>query len=115
MFLARLKKNRHRPKGFADLVIKASIKTHLESYYILESKESLHGKSGYSFVINIDGQAVTWKVDGQKDTVPPYDAKGKISTNPEAGEGVKYSLEKRVRLAACSHRIFFGIPERKVF
>jgi hypothetical protein len=34
------------PKWFADLVIRASIKTHLEGYYILESKASLHGKSG---------------------------------------------------------------------
>jgi hypothetical protein len=99
------------PKGFADLAIKANIKTHLESYYILESKESLHGKHGYPFVINIDGQAVTWKVEGQRDIIPAYDGKGKTSTDPEAGEGMRYVLEKRVRLTAGSHRIFFGLPE----
>lgn len=99
------------PKGFVDLVIKANIKTHLESYYILESKESLHGKPEYPFVLNIDGQAVTWIVDGQKDTVPPYDEDGKTSTNPEAGEGMKYVLEKKIRLAAGSHKIFLRLPE----
>ena len=99
------------PKGFVDLIIKASIKTHLEGYYILESKESLHGKPAYPFVFNIDGQAVTWKVEGQKHIIPAYDKEGKTSTDPEAGEGVKYVLEKRVRLTAGSHRIFFGLPE----
>lgn len=108
---AEVKEEGIPPKGFVDLVIKASIKTHLESYYILESKESLHGKQGYPFLINIDGQAVTWIVKGQKDTVSPYDEDGKTSTNPESGEGVKYFLEKRVRLTAGSHRIFFGLPE----
>lgn len=99
------------PKGFADLVIKASIKTHLESYYILESKESLHGKPGYPFVINIDGQAVTWIVEGQKHIIPAYDKEGKTNPDPEAGEGIKYVLEKKVRLAAGSHKIFLRLPE----
>jgi len=101
------------PKGFVDLIIKASIKTHLEGYYILESKESLHGKPEYPFVFNIDGQAVTWKMDGQRHTIPVYDEKGKTSTNPEAGEGIKYILEKKVRLAAGTHKVFFGLPEEK--
>ncbi len=101
------------PKGFADLVIKASIKTHLEGYYILESKEFLHGKPEYPFVLNIDGQGVLWKADGQRHIVPAYDDKGKANTDPEAGEGMKYVLEKRIRLAAGSHRIFFGLPEDK--
>jgi len=99
------------PKGFVDLVIKASIKTHLEGYYILESRESLHGKQGYPFLINIDGQAAIWKIDGLKDTKPPYDKDGKTNPDPESGEGVKYFLEKKVRLTAGSHRIFFGLPE----
>ncbi len=99
------------PKGFVDVVIKASIKTHLEGYYALESKESLHGKPGYPFVLNIDGQSATWKVDGQKDIKPKYDEKGKTIPDPEAGEGMKYVLEKKIRLTAGSHRLFFGLPE----
>jgi len=99
------------PNGFVDVVIKASIKTHLEGYYALESKESLHGKAGYPFVLNIDGQAVTWRVDGHEDIKPKYDEKGKAVPDPEAGDGIKYVLGKKIRMTAGSHRIFFGLPE----
>lgn len=99
------------PKGFVDVVIKASIKTHREGYYAFESKESLHGKPGYPFVLNIDGQAETWKVEGKKDNTPKYDDQGKAIPDSEAGEGVKYVLEKKIRVAAGSHRIFLGLPE----
>jgi len=99
------------PQGFTDVVIKVSVKTHNEGYYILESKESLHGKKGYPFLINIDGQAVTWKSDGQRDNKPKYDGEGKAVPDPEAGDGIKYVIEKKIRLAAGSHRIFLGLPE----
>lgn len=98
------------PAGFVDLIIKASIKTPLEGYYILESKDSVHGKPGYPFLLNIDGQAVLWRVNGQKETVPLYDQKGKTSRDPEAGTGMKYHLEKKVRLAVGPHSVFFGVP-----
>jgi len=98
------------PTGFVDLVIKASIKTPLEGYYILESKESMHGKPVYPFLLNIDGQAVLWKVDGQKDTVPLYDENGKTSKDADAGVGMKYKLARKVRLSAGAHKIFFGLP-----
>ena len=53
-------KNADAPaRGFVVLTIKATIKTHLEGYYALESKDSLHGKPGYPFLINIAGQAET--------------------------------------------------------
>ena len=101
------------PKGFADLVIKANIKTHIEGYYILESKESAHGKQKYPFLVNIDGQAARWEVEGIKDIKPAYNADGKTSRDPEAREGFKYVLEKKIRLNAGSHRVFFGLPEDK--
>ncbi len=101
------------PKGFADLTIMANIKTDIEGYYVLESKESLHGKQGYPFVFNIDGQGIEWKVDGVKEIKPAYDADGKTSRDPEAREGFKYILEKKVRLAAGTHKVFFGLPEEK--
>lgn len=101
------------PEGQAGLVIKANIKTHVEDYYILESKESLHGKQGYPFVFNIDGQGVEWKVDGVKDVKPAYNPDGTTSRDPEAGDGLKYFLEKRLRLAAGTHRVYFGLPEDK--
>jgi hypothetical protein len=103
------------PKGFAELTIKANIKTHIEGYYILESKESLHGKQKYPFLLNIGGQAALWKVDGIKDSRPAYEGDGKASHDPEAREGMKYTLEKRVRLAAGTHKVLLGFPEENFF
>jgi len=97
-------------QGFAVLTIKATIKTHLEGYYVLESKDSPHGKPGYPFLINIDGQAETWKVDGQKESLPLYDKDGKTSHDPDAGEGIKYVLEKKIGLRAGTHKVFLGLP-----
>jgi hypothetical protein len=90
------------------LEIRASIKTHVEGYYPIESKDSIHGKKGYPFVLNIDGQAVVWKVDGQEETIPIHFEKG--GRNPEGGTGVRYEIRKKIRLAAGSHRVFFGLP-----
>lgn len=97
------------PKGFVDMVIKASIKTHARGHYPLEPKEQLHGNPDYPFLINIDGQAAIWKVKGNMDDTPLYDEKGEIRTDPEAGNGVKYILDKQIRITSGSHRIFFGL------
>jgi hypothetical protein len=96
------------PRKYALLEIRASIKTHTEGFYLLESRDSLHGKKGYPFVLNIDGQAVVWKVDGREETIPIHFEKG--GRNPEGGTGVKYEIQKKIRLAAGSHRVFFGLP-----
>lgn len=101
------------PNGYADLEINASIKTHTEGFYLLESRDSLHGKKGYPFVLNIDGQAVVWKVDGREETIPLYLKKG--GRNPEGGTGVRYAIRKRIRLAAGSHRLYFGLPAEDYF
>jgi hypothetical protein len=98
-------------EGFADVLIKANIKTPPAGYYILESKQSLHGKPGYPFLVNIDGQAALWKVEGTRDIKRAYDKDGKTSHDPEAGEGIKYRLEKEVRLRAGTHKVFLGLPE----
>jgi hypothetical protein len=103
------------PEGFADLIITANIKTPPAGYYLLESGESLHGKPGYPFRINIDGQPALWKIDGAIDNKPAYDKDGKTSRNPEAREGMKYVLEKKLRLRSGSHRIFFGLPEENYY
>ena len=97
------------PRGFVDMVIKASIKTHAEGLYPLEPKEQFHGNPDYPFLINIDGQADIWKVKGITDDTPLYDERGKTRTDPEAGNGVKYILDKKIRIAAGPHRIFFGL------
>ena len=102
------------PQGFVDIVIRSSIKTHIEGCYPFEPKESLHGKPGYPFILNIDGQAVTWNVDGQTDSKPKHDKNGQAIADPEAGEGIKYVLEKKIRLnGGGAHNIFFGLPEEE--
>jgi hypothetical protein len=103
------------PEGFADLIISAKIKTPLAGYYVLASNESLHGKPGYPFLVNIDRQAVVWKSEGFIDSKPAYDKDGKTSLDPEAREGMKYELNKKVRLRAGPHRIFFGLPEENYY
>ncbi len=102
-------------QGFATLTIKASIKTHLVGYYALESRDSIHGKSGYPFLINIDGQAETWTVEGKKESLPLYDKNGNASHDSDAGEGMKYVLDKKIRLRAGTHKVFFGLPADDYF
>ncbi len=102
------------PVGYAGVIIKANIKTHPEGYFIMEPKD-LHGRPGYPFVINIDEQAVIWKVNGEKDRKPVYGQKGETSRDPEAGDGMKYILQKTIRLAAGTHKVFFGLPEESYF
>lgn len=102
-------------EGFAALSITASIKTPLAGYYILESQKSLHGRTGYPFLFNIDGQAAFWRADGFDDSRPAYDEDGGPSHDPEARQGMKYILTKRLRLRAGEHQVFFGLPEENYF
>ncbi len=101
--------NEAAPPGTTDVLITASIKTHLEGFYPGESRTSAHGKEAYQFLLNIDGQAVLWKAEGKKHALPNY-ADGKTSKDPEAGEGVKYVLNKKIRLRPGSHKVFLGLP-----
>ena len=103
------------PQGFADVVIRAAIKTHQEGHYLLERRHSPHGKPVYRFLFNIDGQAAVWKVAGKKEELPASDEQGKTSRNPEAGSGIKYVLEKKLRLRPGSNKISFGLPADKYF
>jgi hypothetical protein len=112
---AEMKNGDSPAQGFVILAIKATIKTNLEGYYLFESKNSMNGKPGYPFVINIDGQAVVWKVDGQKEILPLYDQDGMTSHDPDAGEGIKYILEKKIQLRAETHKVFLGLPNEDYF
>ncbi len=101
------------PTGFGDLLVECSIKTHLKGLYTVEWGETFHGESNYPFLLNIDGQSITWEIDGQKDIAPKYDEKGQ--RNPERGEGMKYILKKRIRLAAGLHKLFFALPSESIY
>ena len=102
------------PAGYADLVIRASLKTPKTGYYPLESRGTTHEKTVYAFLINIDGQAVLWQAEGRKHMLPEY-VDDKTSRDPEAGEGIKYTLEKKVRLAVGSHKVFFGLADEPYY
>lgn len=108
---SEVKKEGIPAKGFADLIIKTSIKTHVGGYYFIEPRKTFHGQEEYPILINIDGQAMTWKLKGQKEVIPNQ----KGNHNPEEGEGMRYELNKRIRLALGPHQIFFGLPGEKVY
>jgi len=94
------------PSGMAELRIRTSIKTKLERQFLPGRRSGIPAPS-YPFIINIDGQAATWRVGGQKDK------NGK--TRPERGEGLRHILERKLTLSAGLHRIFFGLPEENTF
>ena len=94
--------------GYSVLDITVSVKTALAGHYLLESKRSLSGKPGLPFIFNIDGQGVIWRIDGQKEVTKAYDEKG--MRIPDGGEGMRYVLHKKIRLAPGLHRVFFGYP-----
>src|SRR6266540_6109365 len=98
------------PAGYADVIIKASLKTPLAGYYPFERQGYAPGKALCSFLVNIDGQAILWQVQGHQHQLPKY-VDGKTSRDPEAGEGMKYVLEKKVRLAVGSYNVFFSLPD----
>ncbi len=103
------------PSELAGLKIQANIKTHFEGYYVGESSKSIHGKSEYPFLINIDGQVAIWSVNGFKDIKPASDRDGKTSVDPEARDGMKYVLEKRIKLRGGAHEIFFALTQENYF
>ena len=37
------------------------------------------------------------------------------SHDPEAGEGIKYVLEKKIQLRAGTHKVFLGLPNEDYF
>ncbi len=97
------------PSGYANIIIKVSIKTSPRGYYLWESNDSFSGKPGFPFVFNIDGQAAVWKIDGQEEITAAYDEKGERI--PDGGKGIRYILNKKIRLTTGSHKLFLGVPE----
>lgn len=95
--------------GFGVLIIRVTMKTPKEGFYLLESKNSLQGKPEYPFIFNIGGQGVTWLAKVTPD-IQQKIVDGK--RNPEGGEGVKYFLEKNIRLKAGVCKIYFGLTEK---
>jgi hypothetical protein len=100
------------PEGYGELTIRASIKTHSGEHAVWWIKD-IHGKPGYPFLLNIDGQAAMWKAEGHVDDKPKSGDEG--GADPEAGSGRKYVLEERIRLREGPHTVFFGLPAEDYF
>ena len=96
------------PGGIVDLTIKASIKTAPQGYYLFGEKTPPQGKDGYPFELNIDGQEIVWKVEGKSEITPRWDENGRII--PEGGQGIRYVLDKKIRLKPGFHHVVFGLP-----
>ena len=95
------------PPGTVDLTIKASVKTPTREHFLLESRTPPPAEGGYLFELNIDGQEIVWKVEGVLEKTPISDEKGRT---PEGGEGIRYILDKKIRLAPGAHHVVFGVP-----
>ena len=104
--------------GYGDLLIKVNLKTHLKGMYLVELlniSDTHHGGSVYQFLLNIDGQALILEANGkEEDTTPePYYFWNCDYKRPgqEAGEGIRYYTEKKIRLKAGKHNVFFTLPQ----
>jgi len=84
------------PPGSVMLTVKAEIKTHHKDFYLLESRNSPHGRQQYPILINIDGQQAFWEMPGMRDDTAMYDELGDVT--PEGGKGMKYMIQNRPSL-----------------
>jgi len=106
-----LNKDEPVPAEFGVVRIKASIKTRTADYYLVNLGTSNVGKPAFPFIVNVDGQAMEWKVDGQKENTPRFE-KGK--SMPDGGVGMRYVLNKIIRLKKGPHRMFVGLSRDNI-
>jgi len=95
-------------QGFADVVVKASIKSNAETNSLIESKGIYNGENEYTFSLKIDGQSIIWRVMGERESIDHGDEKD--INHQEHGKGIRYVLDKKIRVAAGNHRVIFTIP-----
>ena len=90
------------PQGYADLRITSSLKTHKPGIY---SAKDIHGTPDYRMLLNIDGQAVQLQGSLREENVEQRGLR-----DEEAGEGIRYLFEKKLRSKAGTHKIVIAIP-----
>jgi hypothetical protein len=98
--------NQSPPRGSVDLIVKASFKTPTREHYLLKSRTPPSAEDGYPFELNIDGQEIVWKMEGRLEETPVSGERGRL---PEGGEGIRYRLDKKVRLMPGFHHVVFGL------
>ena len=84
------------PSRKGSLTIKTSFKTHQRDYYPLESDDSFHGSERIPIKVTINDAHVLWHISGKPHSLPSYNPDGSRNRNPEAGEGMMYTLEKTI-------------------
>jgi len=94
-------------RGFADLTIRASVKTHRTALFPLGNDP--HGTSGYQLLVNIDGEP--YRISGWPGIEEGFSDTGR---NPETGEGIRYLFRAHLRLKAGSHRVIVALPGDRV-
>ncbi len=95
------------PKGYADLHIVSSLKTHKPGMHHPDEKS--HGTSAYRLLVSIDGQATELSGALREENIEPRGIR-----DPEAGEGVRYLFKKGLRLKAGVHRVAVAIPDDEI-
>jgi hypothetical protein len=90
------------PAGYADVRITLSLKTHKPGIY---SARDIHGTPEYRLLINVDGQAVLLHGSLQKENSEPRGLR-----DSEAGEGIRYQFNKKLRLNAGTHKVVIAFP-----
>jgi hypothetical protein len=103
-------KDSQLPKGYSELVIKASIKIPKREPYLIKKRPPRDENSQYPFVLNINGQGVLWMVNCTLDKQKTYINNKR---NPEGGEGLICRLEKRLRLKSGSYKVYLGLLEEE--
>lgn len=90
------------PRGYADLRIAFSMKTHNPGIY---SAKDIHGTPDYKLLLNIDGQVV--QLQG---SLRNENSETVVLRDTEAGEGIRYQFNKHLRLKAGTHKVVIAIP-----
>lgn len=90
-------------KGFSDLRITATLKTHKPGIY---SESDIHGTPDYKLLLNIDGQAVLLKGSLHRENSEPVKL-----VDPEAGDGIRYQFVNNLRLKGGTHKIVVALPD----
>jgi len=101
------------PEGTVDLTIRASIKAAPEGYHLFGERTPPQKKDGYPFELEIGGQEVIWRVEGRQENTPRWDEKGRRT--PEGGEGIRYVLDRKIRLRPGLHHVVFGLPQEDYY
>ena len=90
------------PKGYVELTIVSSLKTHKPGIYPYGNK--LKGTPDYVMLINIDGQRTVVKGELTEEITEP-----KGLYDPEAGEGIRYFYEKKILIKPGRHRFLLSL------